>query len=120
MVIPDFPARVTFSDEKGIPTTSSSRWMAAITKAINFLLIPPTPHVIGPMYRIPVTVNPLLWTATGYGMITLYGGAIDSISITRYSAIANITPGASIIMVAPGDLVTVAFTYIPIIIFLPS
>lgn len=68
---------------------------------------------------IIVGISPFSYTAVEPGNIAITGGTISAITITRGTVTINVT-GQKIIPVAINDIVTVTYSVLPTIQFLPS
>jgi hypothetical protein len=81
----------------------------------NFL----TPSKPLPESTITVTTSPFSYTVPDKGAVLVQGGTVSSISLKRVSShTLGVTVG--LLPVGRGDVVTVTYTGLPTMVFLPS
>jgi hypothetical protein len=121
LALPDFPARVGFSDDKGIPTTAAARWMAAVARILNYVPPPTPPTPPGPAVSITMTASPISWTAPTYGMLVFSTPSPSIIYITRSGSVGvNVVPTASILPVSIGDVINIYYSIPAPLYFVPT
>jgi hypothetical protein len=112
LALPDFPARIAFSDKDGVPTPSSARWMAAVARFINL----PRDDV----YDFSSVDSPVYFKAQTYGTINRVGGILSNLTLTRNNITTVLSNGTITIPVSPGDIIEIEFTLYTVLKFIPT
>lgn len=72
-----------------------------------------------PVMAIDVTASPFSYTAVEPGNVAISGGTVSAIVLTRGSVSITIV-GSNFVPVAIGDIVTVTYSVLPTIRFIPA
>lgn len=103
-----FPSRVRFVDDDGLLTAEAVRALTSLTQGAH-----------SPIFTVSATGSPFTYVAIQAGELWIKGGTVSSITLTRGAV--SITTGATSggVSVSAGDSVTVTYTVLPTIYFVP-
>lgn len=96
------------ADGRGFVTTTWQRFFNALVSAA------------APIQTVTVTASPFTYRAGSAGNVTVAGGTVSAITITRNNTTAATGITAGIVPVANGDLVTVTYSSAPLVQFIPT
>lgn len=96
------------ADGRGFITTPWQRFFNALVSAP------------AAFQTITVTSSPFTYVAGSNGSLTVSGGTVSGIDLTRSGTTLSTSLSGGIIPVANGDQVTVTYSVIPSVVFIPS
>lgn len=73
-----------------------------------------------PIMAVSPTGSPFSYTAPSWGSVSVSGGTVSAISLTRNTATISTGVTSGIIPVAGGDVVTVTYSGPPAVSFIPA
>lgn len=96
------------ADQRGHVTTPWHRFF-------NALVSPAAPFT-----AVTVTSSPFTYVAGSQGSLSVSGGTVSAIDLTRASTTVSTGATAGIIPVANGDRVTITYSGLPTVTFIPA
>lgn len=96
------------SDGKGYITTPWQRFFNALVSGA------------APIQSVTVTASPYTYRAGSAGSLAVSGGTVSGIAITRNNVTAPTGATSGIIPVSNGDLVTITYSGLPAVSFIPA